>query len=619
MQYTSNLSAKGLLIFCLAFLLLSGLVGRQAFGAGVVEPALGDPQPTPSAVGYIVKSLAEFDRTLYVYKDFDDGANNYTQKAWMGDSYENIPAMQEDALGLNGTTGISAEIDFNRHSWGGYLFVNGILKAGQIVPELDFGNSDAGLDLTGAKSLIFFARGEKGGERVEFVLGGLGSGNRLESPYPDTLGRKSLGYVTLERNWKRYEIHLEENDLSRVACGFGWVTNRANNSGANSIKFYLDDILFEFVEPRRLPMYVTSFAPAPPNTDAAILNNAAYLYDNALAILALSYADLPVRARQIADAIVYSLDHDRYFTDGRLRNAYIGGQPKSFPGWFSPLGQEFARLPNFWDKKAGKSFEDKYMVGTTSGNCAWTIMALLEVYANSPDQVVYLDAARRIADFVLTLESAPGFSAGYEGWEPEPTKITYKSTEHNIDLVAAFGRLAALTKDEKYRLAAESAKAFVLSMRNPDKGFFYTGTTNDGMTINRSVVPLDCQTWSILALGDGIGDVEKVTAFIEKHMGIDGGYDFDADSKDGVWNEGTAQVGVLYQMLGDNASAAKILDFLNNNRLPDGSLTAADRDGVTTGFLASGTDSPWLINHRQHLGATAWLFFLQLGRNPFAY
>ncbi|MCL1846544.1 MAG: hypothetical protein FWF91_01085 [Coriobacteriia bacterium] len=576
----------------------------------------------PLAVDYIESRLAEFDQVLYVYKDFVDGANNYTQKAWLGDSNNDIPEMREDAQGRNGTTGIMAEIDLTKHAWGGYMFVNGILYPGETVPALDFGWVDAGLDLTGASKLVFYAKGEKGGECLQFFLGGLGTDVLMPAvPYPDTTGKVSLHGVTLSSEWKRYEIPLSYiADKSRVGCGFGWTASGSQNPGAQSVRFYLDDICYEFDEPRLQPLFLTSYEPAPPGTDEAVINNFAYLYDNAAAALALSYAGKHGRARQIADAMVYALEHDRFFTDGRLRNAYCGGNPKSFPGWQSARDSEFARLPGFYDTEAQEYYEDMYAASTSTGNCAWAMLALLEVYANAPDHTEYLDAAIRIADFVLTLQTGNGFTGGYEGWEPDPVKVGYKSTEHNTDLIAAFGRLAQITGEQQYAVASDNARAFVLSMYDAYIGCFYTGTQDDGITVSTEVIPLDCQTWTLCVLRDSFADSDRVLRFIEERIAIDGGYDFEADSKDGVWFEGTAQMGILYHLTGNTQKAAEIQAYLEMNRLQDGSITAADRDGVTTGFLVTGTDIPWVYGKRQHLGATCWLAFLQLGaRNPFAY
>jgi len=242
---------------------------------------------------------------------------------------------------------------------------------------------------------------------------------------------------------------------------------------------------------------------------------------------------------------------------------------------------------------------------------------LCAVYEAAPGHPEYLDAARRIGSFVLTLtDGKGGFTGGFEGWEPNPTKVGYKSTEHNIDLVAAFARLAKLAGDAAFQTASDQAKQFVLSMYDPALGLFHTGTGADGVTVNNDVLPLDCNTWAILALGDGFADGKNVMAAVDRAMGVGEGYDFNTD-RDGVWFEGTAQVALAYKQLGDEARYAKILAFLNRSANRDGSITAADRNGVTTGFTVSGTGIPWTYDQRTHVGATAWLAFAQLGVNPF--
>jgi hypothetical protein len=300
-----------------------------------------------------------------------------------------------------------------------------------------------------------------------------------------------------------------------------------------------------------------------------------------------------------------------------MRNAYAGGNPQSFNGWRSVKGKEFSRLPGFYDPADKAWYEDYYAVSTSTGNLAWAMLALCEVYKNAPEHKEYLLAAQRIGDFILTLrDKNGGFTGGYEGWEGSETRVTYKSTEHNIDLISAYRLLNELSGESKYAEASAYAKDFVLSMYDIDKHCFYTGTNDDG-TPNIAVLPLDCNTWAILALGSGFKDGKAVMDFVEQNMAVGKGYDFN-DDRDGVWFEGTAQAALAYKQIGDAAKYAEILAFLNENTLPDGSITAADRYGVTTGFMVSGTDSEWNYGKRVHVGATAWLAFAQLGVNPFA-
>jgi hypothetical protein len=573
----------------------------------------------PTAAEYLGNSLKEYDKSLYVYKDFADGANYYTQKSWMGDGFDNVPRMREDFAGYKGVTGIACEIDFTEHSWGGYMFINGVLPAGTTEPIHDYGERDAALDLTGASKLVFYAKGETGGERVEFLMGGLGSDGYLTAPFADS-AKSSLGYVQLSKTWKRFEIPLDGADLSRVGCGFAWVANNLMNPLADNILFYVDEIRYEFPEKRVEPMFLRSYEPAAPGTDESIINNFAYLYDQCAAAMALSYAGNGERARQIADAIVYALNNDRYFTDFRLRNAYANGSPQSYPGWFSGKVSEFARLPGYSDPAAGVWYEDYYSVSTSAGNLAWCVLSLCEVYENAGKDMKYLTAAEKVGEFILTLhDERGGFTAGYEGWEGSQIKATYKSVEHNIDLIAAFGRLSKLTGKAEYAAAAAHAKNFVLSMYDAEKSCFYTGTTNDGVTVNKEVIPLDCQTWAILALGDEFKNSAETLRFVEESMAVGSGYDFNGYDKDGVWFEGTAQTALAYLFTGDAEKYREILDYLNGNRRKDGSIAAADRDFVSTGFLVSGTDIPWNYGARGHVGASAWLAFAQMGKNPFAY
>ena len=609
----------------------------------IVAPSA--PAPQSQAAAWLESKLAEEDDTLWVYRDFADGMNCFTQKAWMGNSLDNIPEMDEAAQAYSGITGIMARLDLRQHLWGGYMFLNGTLAAGATDPQSDFGSTDAGMNLTGATKLVFYAKGAIGAEGVEFFMGGLGwyDGRRTQ-PYADSTDKVSLGTVRLTTEWQRFELPLGGVDLSRVGCGFGWVTNDVSGFNLTTVEFYLDDIHYEFAESRLEPLFLQSYESSAPGTGDAIINNFAYLYDNAAAALALSYAGKHERARQIADAIVYAYDHDRSFTDGRLRNAYSSGRPTSFPGWMSARGEAFARIPGFYDQNDKTWYEDYYAVSTSTGNLAWAILALCEVGKNAPDAQPYLRAAQGLGDFILALEDGNGgFMGGFEGWEGDQTKATYKSTEHNIDLISAFGKLAELTGQEKYRDASDRAKAFVLAMYDPEQGCFYTGTAADGVTVNKDVLPLDCNTWAILALKDDFKDSAKVLAFIEANMAMGGGagaggagstggagagtgstggaasghgYDFNND-QDGVWFEGTAQVALAYQQAGDTEAYHRILAYLNASANPDGSITAADRNGVTTGFLVSGTELPWKYGKRTHVGATAWLAFAQLGTNPF--
>jgi hypothetical protein len=94
---------------------------------------------------------------------------------------------------------------------------------------------DGGFNLKGAGKLKFLARGEKGGEQVEFKCGG------IAGDHPDTFRADTT--VMLGKEWKEVVIDLKGQDLSRVIGGFVFALNADKNpEGAT---FYIDEIRYE--------------------------------------------------------------------------------------------------------------------------------------------------------------------------------------------------------------------------------------------------------------------------------------------------------------------------------------------------------------------------------------
>ena len=98
-------------------------------------------------------------------------------------------------------------------------------------PANDWGKADGGFNLADANTLVFWARGEKGGEKVKFFCGGL-----KDCAFPDTA--KGETEVTLKKTWTRYRIALDGQDLSRMKTGFAFTL------GGPAKTFYLDDISY---------------------------------------------------------------------------------------------------------------------------------------------------------------------------------------------------------------------------------------------------------------------------------------------------------------------------------------------------------------------------------------
>jgi hypothetical protein len=108
-------------------------------------------------------------------------------------------------------------------------------------PTSNWGKHAGGCDLHPFHRLSFWAKGAKGGEVVEFRVGGIGTDS---DPYRDTIRpARSSGPVILSGDWQPVTIDLTGADRSRVIGGFSWIASRCDNP--QPIAFFIDDIRFE--------------------------------------------------------------------------------------------------------------------------------------------------------------------------------------------------------------------------------------------------------------------------------------------------------------------------------------------------------------------------------------
>ncbi len=95
------------------------------------------------------------------------------------------------------------------------------------------------------KKLVFYARGEHGGEVIKAQIGMLG-----DKQYGDSLHKPIVGEeITLTQDWTRHEIDLNSianSELQHICNGFGVNVERGSQGGSpDETVFYLDDIYFE--------------------------------------------------------------------------------------------------------------------------------------------------------------------------------------------------------------------------------------------------------------------------------------------------------------------------------------------------------------------------------------
>ena len=196
--------------------------------SGEVESEKGSETPKSAPV---VKNADGSFKPFYVYADAGSPENHYDPSGWMGDPGD-LTMSQESITDPHGGSS-SIKISYTAKKtqgagWAGVYWQN---------PSNNWGSKAGGYDLTGAKKLTFWARGEKGGERVEEIkVGG------ITGEYPDS-DVAGIGPVLLTTEWKQYTIDLSGKDLSSISGGFCWVASAA--SAPEGITFYLDDIVYE--------------------------------------------------------------------------------------------------------------------------------------------------------------------------------------------------------------------------------------------------------------------------------------------------------------------------------------------------------------------------------------
>ncbi|MBP5907479.1 Tat pathway signal sequence domain protein [Streptomyces sp. LBUM 1478] len=394
-------------------------------------------------------------------------------------------------------------------------------------------------------------------------------------------------------------------------------------------------------------------------TDQAGLFSTAFTYDNALAILAhlaVRTADGRARAVALGDALIYAQEHDPAYDDGRLRQAYNVGPYVYYDGVPQPDG--FVRADG--TANVGTQFG---FTGTAVGDMAWAGIAL-SALARRTGARRFLAAAVRIGRWIertgRTDEPLGGYKFGVNGANE---KLPFTSTEHNTDLVCLFGRLARLTGDRVWWERRARAEAFVQRMWEPSRGsaagatggFFYTGT-NDGVTVNRSPIPEDTQTWTHLALDSGryarsldwaarelavLDHAERRNSTVPAGRSYEG-VTFSSASllanedapiaefqpkpnRNGVWFEGTAHLALALRdrgARGDESRARRLIaslesaqDHLGTGQTVGGRALPA-RAGVVSASSPLDTGFGFGYYPYRHTGATAWYLMAAERSNP---
>jgi hypothetical protein len=195
----------------------------------VTQTSTSTPTPLPTTLATVE---GEGACPFYVYEGSRSDMNHYVPEGWMGDSTDIVfdDNFQRDYDSSRPSVIQITYTPTGPEQWAGIYWWD--------PPGSNWGNIDGGFDLSCATTLTFSARGEMGGEKAEFKVGGL-KGDFQDSLQPAL----STGTIVLTKTWEEYTLDLSGRDLSHVIGGFVWVTNKPSNP--NGATIYLDDIRFE--------------------------------------------------------------------------------------------------------------------------------------------------------------------------------------------------------------------------------------------------------------------------------------------------------------------------------------------------------------------------------------
>ncbi len=216
-------------VCCVAF---AGCSGSNNSSAVSSDQSAASAQEAPAAKSTSSPNSTSSFKPFVVYLDKGSVENHFVPSGFMPDGKCLLinDIWQDKCHGGKTCIKINYDVACSKQGqkWAGIYWQN---------PANNWGSRKGGFDLNGAVKLIFWAKGDKGGERIEeFKVGG------LTGDYPDS-DAAVIGPVVLAPEWKQYTIDLRGKDLSYISGGFAWATNVDVNP--ETCVFYLDDLKFE--------------------------------------------------------------------------------------------------------------------------------------------------------------------------------------------------------------------------------------------------------------------------------------------------------------------------------------------------------------------------------------
>lgn len=230
-QYTINLAGKDLSYISGGFCWVTTADLNPEGATFYLDDIKYEVDPTLKPEGKKSEAMP-----FYIYSDSRSPKNHFVPSGWMPGigtekdiKYDG--ANKEDPY--LGDTCIKIQYkDVSGNLWAGIYWLH------PSTPVNDWGKLEVGYDLSKTSKFTFWAKGAKGGERIEtFKVGGVMAG-----PYADS-DASEIGPIILNKEWTQYTIDLKGKDMSYVNGGFCWATNMDFNP--EGVTFYLDELKYE--------------------------------------------------------------------------------------------------------------------------------------------------------------------------------------------------------------------------------------------------------------------------------------------------------------------------------------------------------------------------------------
>lgn len=189
---------------------------------------------------FILSDVGELKATqnnniLYVYDEYNNIANYlWFPSGWMNQEGISFKSDCKDNC-YKGNTCNKISFNFKETAWMGIYWLPDNSWEGPGINLYEQIKAKKGPQI----KLTFWTRGERGGEMVQFKVGGVSAANDSIS---SAIATK---WICLSTDWRQCEIDLSKADLSNVVGGFCCVTKKIKNTGKDEIVFFLDDIRYE--------------------------------------------------------------------------------------------------------------------------------------------------------------------------------------------------------------------------------------------------------------------------------------------------------------------------------------------------------------------------------------